>query len=630
MISKKLGKITFGWDPNALKGKGYWYVLGKDNSFSRAASAAEASKLGVPKQADMPKKDAGKYYWTTNPKTGKPMRKKNRTGSDYETADITASKGLMRLASERMMGGQGLGGSLMGATKEFFGAKAKQLQSKFDPLNLASKIPGVGTLATTALGKATGRSAKDISYYSGVHAPEEEEENDGGDHGSSGKETASRIADETSHGTAMLIKIYNLLAEKLNGDTGGESASKEAPSRPAEGETATKFRDAKTGRFIKKDAGGAFRNKKGQFAKVIASSIGGPEVTKATEETTGKSKPISKDSKSPTGILTNIYNLLSKKFDEDKKSKELSANFDEEKLTEQEKEQKDLIKALEHKDDDKKDPKNKEEKHGWIDTIVDIFKNGFGSFLKTAGKFIMSALGDLLITAGEFLLPLLAPLAEILLPLIAAVGAVILVAKGIEKIAEWFGKSPEEKEAQSNAALGSVGKDAKSDGTGKVENQYTKSMSGDTSKTASPVKTSKPTVAKTTTKVPEAKPVVKEPKTEQEIYNKLLAESPPEWKKDPSYLNSLKSEAHMQAQDNGQTAVPQVKESTVGTRVTQATQENQKLTGPSSKDAKTPVIVNKTTNVMNKGGNGGSGSMGGVRDDESVLHRVQYQNMRPV
>ena len=70
--------------------------------------------------------------------------------------------------------------------------------------------------------------------------------------------------------------------------------------------------------------------------------------------------------------------------------------------------------------------------------------------------------------------------------------------------------------------------------------------------------------------------------------------------------------------------------SSLGPRAAAATKENQNLAGPSAKSS-APVIVNKTTNVVNNGGvSGGSGGGGRVRNDEAVLTRLQFQNVRPV
>ena len=49
MITRKVNQKTFAWDPTAFRGKGYWFVSGKDGSFGRAASKAESVALGKPK-----------------------------------------------------------------------------------------------------------------------------------------------------------------------------------------------------------------------------------------------------------------------------------------------------------------------------------------------------------------------------------------------------------------------------------------------------------------------------------------------------------------------------------------------------------------------------------------------------
>ena len=58
MITKKANKQTFAWDPSAFQGKGYWFVLGKNGAYGRAASKAEAIVLGKPK--DEEEADLGK------------------------------------------------------------------------------------------------------------------------------------------------------------------------------------------------------------------------------------------------------------------------------------------------------------------------------------------------------------------------------------------------------------------------------------------------------------------------------------------------------------------------------------------------------------------------------------------
>jgi hypothetical protein len=119
-----------------------------------------------------------------------------------------------------------------------------------------------------------------------------------------------------------------------------------------------------------------------------------------------------------------------------------------------------------------------------------------------------------------------------------------------------------------------------------------------------------------------------QPKSVEATYQKLLSESTIEQKKDPMFLQSLKEEAAMLS--SVPTAVAQAATpSILGTRATSATLENKNLKEEEIKQS-SPVVVNRTTNVVNNGGNsGGSGSVL-VRNDEPVLTRLQFQNMRPV
>ena len=60
MITKKLGEEVYVWDPLAFMGKGYWFILGKNGKYGRAASKKDATKLGKIKpesKAEVPKKD---------------------------------------------------------------------------------------------------------------------------------------------------------------------------------------------------------------------------------------------------------------------------------------------------------------------------------------------------------------------------------------------------------------------------------------------------------------------------------------------------------------------------------------------------------------------------------------------
>jgi hypothetical protein len=230
MITKKVGKITYAWSEHALNGKGWWFELGANGGLGLAATRAIGSKLGKPKATDMPPKNANKYYFATT-KSGKPIKKRYKTAgmgddgpSQYEIADVNASKSLSRLASERLLSGEGIGASLKNAFKDKIGVKATNLKKKFDPLNMLSKI---SPLAATAYGMKRGRSLSDISYFTGIQGqpPEKpQEEEDSAPTRRSRKQTATKATKSATGGlekgsAGTLKQIYKLLSDKFEEDT---------------------------------------------------------------------------------------------------------------------------------------------------------------------------------------------------------------------------------------------------------------------------------------------------------------------------------------------------------------------------------------------------------------------------
>jgi murein DD-endopeptidase MepM/ murein hydrolase activator NlpD len=53
MITKKIEGQVFVWNPNAFNGKGYWFLLGKNGSYGRAASKNQASQLSRPNSTEI-------------------------------------------------------------------------------------------------------------------------------------------------------------------------------------------------------------------------------------------------------------------------------------------------------------------------------------------------------------------------------------------------------------------------------------------------------------------------------------------------------------------------------------------------------------------------------------------------
>jgi hypothetical protein len=242
MITKQIGKVTFAYEPTALNGKGWWFILGKNGALGRAASIEEGQKLGKPKQDKVtPPKDVDKtesapkkeqsddrYYYDiakTGRNAGKPIKRQYRTSSEYEKYDVIRNKGFRQLVNEKMMSGEGLGSSLKGAMSDKIGAKSSAIKKKFDSLNMLSKIPGVGSIAATAMGmrqaKKDPRRLADLSYFTGVYAPpsklEEPEKEEGGSSKRKTKTSYKQISSDKSS-VGILKSIHNMLATRFKAD----------------------------------------------------------------------------------------------------------------------------------------------------------------------------------------------------------------------------------------------------------------------------------------------------------------------------------------------------------------------------------------------------------------------------
>jgi hypothetical protein len=116
-----------------------------------------------------------------------------------------------------MMSGQGVMGSLSGAIGDKLKAKAMGVKKAFDPMNMLSKIPGIGTMAATAYGMKRGRSAADISYFTGVQAPNMEQEEEGPSQRKE-KSKGSLVSKIKKADSGILNKIHDMLAEKFEDD----------------------------------------------------------------------------------------------------------------------------------------------------------------------------------------------------------------------------------------------------------------------------------------------------------------------------------------------------------------------------------------------------------------------------
>lgn len=605
MITKKLGKTMFAWDDSAMKGRGWWYVLGRGDSFARAASRKEASRLGLPKEQEKTPKDVEKrkYYYDINPKTGKPMRKQFRTGgragedapSKYEEADVIRQKSLMQIASERMLAGQGLGGSIKGAITDKLQAKATGIQRRFDPMNILSKIPGVGKLAATAYGKAKGRSAADISYFTGVHAPEPMEK-------------------EESEKSGFMRRL-------------GSGKKKE---------TTTKI--------------------------------------------SGSNKMVS--------ILKDIQQTIAEKFEEDTRIRETKEAFEEEQIQETERRHRELIDAIIKGTRPKDSKAKKEEKKGGIfDMIGNFLSKSFGSLMTKVGPILMKFGGGLMSLLGS-LGSILGPLALVVGGTIAGAkvidkGYEAITGKSSESYNKLYDPASTNKEMQdyiTQRQRGGVSDKATEQSQAKDLEQYkktgkitditgkdvTKQRLGEIEKfkkykefkKTDPYQQYKSEVLEKDYKGAK-RPTFEEwkaqkgisPKTEGQTASKIPEPITEESKQSyemiggqPVISGQPLSETQMAAANmslqSGNKLMPETQKSydlakqlsaqpsTLGQRMNAATQENVNLAAPSAQNVP-PVIVNKTNNVVNSGGASGGGK-GYVRNDEPVLNRVQYQNLRAI
>lgn len=148
VIIKTLGQDTFSWNPNAFNRKGHWFLLAETGSYIRAATKEEMGKLGKPK-----KQDEASITDTTEKKMS------------YKQASQIRKKSLKDLITEKLIEDKGILTSIKSGISEKMQARSTGLKEKFDPLNIAKML--TGKLGSALLGRMTGRSKEDISYFSG-------------------------------------------------------------------------------------------------------------------------------------------------------------------------------------------------------------------------------------------------------------------------------------------------------------------------------------------------------------------------------------------------------------------------------------------------------------------------------
>ena len=94
--------------------------------------------------------------------------KLTQTSSKYEKAAIVRGRTFGQIVSERMLRGEGSGSALSGAVGEKIGAMGMGIREKFNPIRLLNKVPILGGALATMYGMKRGKSAADISYFTGA------------------------------------------------------------------------------------------------------------------------------------------------------------------------------------------------------------------------------------------------------------------------------------------------------------------------------------------------------------------------------------------------------------------------------------------------------------------------------
>jgi hypothetical protein len=525
LIAKQLNKDIK--DSDAAKKKNIKYSKPKDGGYDPYHD-----------RANNPMDHHGYYYGVgaSGRTSGKPVRRRVRTGSQYELADVTASKGLSQLASERMLSGQSMGKSVQGALGERIGAVGTHIKRAFDPMMLLSKIPGIGKFAATAYGMSNKRKKEDITYATGYHVPEMEHEHLGHAAEPHAKTPSNRsnfksrstatktggdslemisllkiiakntmatigMARDTNVARQNISKLVNLaggkavgkadahllkekelhektnvqtakelhqtnnssdkLHEKTNVQTAKELHQTNNSSDKLHEKTATTIDNSSSSllKIIAKNTMATIgmardTNVSRQNIMKLVSLKGGKATNKAdihmlkehelsektnvqvseTMPSVAKLPKAGGKNQSPSGILEQIYELLSKRFDKEDKDKEIDHNFDEERDEKKLKEQEKLISAISQgkKIPDKETAQpEKEKKQGMFSKL----KEG-ASGMSGVGKTLLAMAASLWIVSKA-----LKNFADVswgdVLKGVVAMGALVLVSNRIKKGESW-------------------------------------------------------------------------------------------------------------------------------------------------------------------------------------------------
>jgi predicted chitinase len=95
--------------------------------------------------------------------------------TEYYKADRIKRQGFIGNITKKLIAGQGFGESIKGGVSETLKAKATGIKEKFDPISIAQRF--TGDIGGALVGRATGRSQKDLQYFLGGYRRDEEESN---------------------------------------------------------------------------------------------------------------------------------------------------------------------------------------------------------------------------------------------------------------------------------------------------------------------------------------------------------------------------------------------------------------------------------------------------------------------
>ena len=118
---------------------------------------------------------------------------------DYQKAKKIRGQSLSDLIAETIASGGGIGQSIKSGISQKTQAKMTGMKQTLDPLNIAKFMTGGSNLAPALLGRLTGRSKKDIGFFTGK---------------SKNTDTASKIAplEKGNEFNDILMRIYSLMS----------------------------------------------------------------------------------------------------------------------------------------------------------------------------------------------------------------------------------------------------------------------------------------------------------------------------------------------------------------------------------------------------------------------------------